>query len=251
MRSILITALFLIPLFLFGQMEGEVLYREAMKLDIDIPDEMKELMKDMPTSRTTIKSLIFKGNKSLYQNVDNDDLTIENRAEDGNGENVIRMEIRQPDNKVFSDFTSSRVTQKQDLMGKEFIIEDDLREFDWKVTSERSKILDHVCMRATTEVDDETSVEAWFATDIPLSSGPQDFNGLPGLILMLDINDGQRIVMAKEINLGSIEDARLIIPKKGKKVNRATYEEIEAKKMEEMNAINGGSGMRIIVREEH
>lgn len=68
------------------------------------------------------------------------------------------------------------------------------------------------------------SIEAWFALDIPLSSGPDRFSGLPGLILEVDINNGAMILSAEKIE--SLVDNKVFdTPKKikGKKININQY----------------------------
>jgi GLPGLI family protein len=59
-------------------------------------------------------------------------------------------------------------------------------ELNWKLLNEEKMIRGFKCKKATVNYEGRNWV-AWYATDIPVSSGPYKFHGLPGLIL--DISD--------------------------------------------------------------
>lgn len=115
-----------------------------------------------------------------------------------------------------------------DQMGKTYIVSDSLNAPKWRVMNEIRDILGHMCMKAVTE---DTlrgqKITAWFASDIPVSTGPEEQFGLPGLILAYDVNDGMLIVEAEKITFGEPEET-ITFPKKmkGKEVSGAKYKEI-------------------------
>lgn len=59
----------------------------------------------------------------------------------------------------------------------------------WEMDSETQAILGHRCQKATCHWRGRDYV-AWFASDIPVKSGPWKFGGLPGLILKLQDTEG-------------------------------------------------------------
>ena len=86
---------------------------------------------------------------------------------------------------------------------------------------------------------------AWYTLDIPVSNGPRQYGGLPGLIL--EINDGNQTIVCTEIVLNPKDKPNIKEPEKGKVVNREKFEEISRKKTKEMmeNFQGRGGGMQI------
>jgi GLPGLI family protein len=65
-----------------------------------------------------------------------------------------------------------------------FVYEEALPVWDWKITNENQTILSYNCRKATTSFRGRDYI-AWFTPDIPVPNGPWLFGGLPGLILKL------------------------------------------------------------------
>jgi len=82
--------------------------------------------------------------------------------------------------------------------------------------------------------------------DIPVSAGPSEFQGqLPGLILELDVRNGDQVYLATSIT--ETTDLALIKEPSGKKKYTQEEFKIERDKMlEEMNRNNGGGNRRVI-----
>jgi GLPGLI family protein len=83
-------------------------------------------------------------------------------------------------------------------------------------------------------------VTAWYTPQIPVSQGPGDFWGLPGLIL--EINNGGMTVLCSKITLNPKDKVEIKRPTKGEKVSSAEFEAIMMKKLEEMNEMNRPAG---------
>jgi len=115
-----------------------------------------------------------------------------------------------------------------DQMGKTYIVRDSLNTPKWRVMNEIRDILGHMCMKAVS-VDSIKGqiITAWFASDIPVSTGPEEQFGLPGLILAYDINDGMLIVEAEKITFGDPEEI-ISLPRKmkGREVSGNKYQDI-------------------------
>jgi GLPGLI family protein len=96
------------------------------------------------------------------------------------------------------------------------------------------------------EMPKEVTITAWYAIEIPVNQGPENYWGLPGLIL--EVNDGKTSILCSKIVMNSKEKIEIKAPSKGKKVTQAEYDEIVKKKTEEMREMygnqRGGSGGR-------
>ena len=80
---------------------------------------------------------------------------------------------------------------------------------------------------------------AWYTPQIPVSNGPDQYWGLPGLIL--EVNDGSTVMICNKIVMNAQEKIDITEPVKGKKVDQKTYNEMMLKKAEEMSKIYGGN----------
>ncbi len=91
----------------------------------------------------------------------------------------------------------------------------------------------------------EVLVTAWYCPDIPVSNGPSDYWGLPGLIL--EINDGKTVLLCTKIALNTKEKAEIKKLTKGSKVSQKEYDEIVEKKTAEMREqfSKGGGNFQI------
>lgn len=151
---------------------------------------------------------------------------------------------------VYKNTKQNKIIEKKELMGKMFLIKDKLTKYDWEMTNEKKFIGKYTCYKAVYEreeenitftiVDGESKEEkkmvkrktiAWYTTDIPVSNGPGEYGGLPGLIL--EINDGNQTIVCTEIVMNN-KKLSLDEPKGGKVVSRKKFEKISREKSKEM-----------------
>lgn len=90
------------------------------------------------------------------------------------------------------------------------------------------------------ELPKEVTITAWYSPEIPISQGPENYWGLPGLIL--EVNDGKTIILCSKIVLNSKEKAEIKEPTNGKVISQKEYDETVVKKMEEFRQMNQGKG---------
>lgn len=121
------------------------------------------------------------------------------------------------------------------MLGKKYLLQDSIHGQDWKILNDMKEVAGHVCMNAFWEDTLKMQkVSAWFALDIPVSSGPERFCGLPGLILEVDVNDGGMIITADKIETRKLTN-ELDLPKKnkGKKITEAEFFSLMKKHVDE------------------
>jgi len=90
------------------------------------------------------------------------------------------------------------------------------------------------------ELPKEITITAWYSPEIPVNQGPENYWGLPGLIL--EVNDGKTIILCSKIVLNSKEKAEIKEPTTGKVISQKEYDETVVKKMEEFRQMNQGKG---------
>jgi GLPGLI family protein len=122
------------------------------------------------------------------------------------------------------DFAKEHTTDIIEMLGKTYIVDDSLRVPVWKIGDQIKDVAGHVCMKATTfDAVRDQQIVAWFAQDIPVSAGPERYAGLPGLILELDINNGDVVIEAKSVVFKPVS-AEIKLPKvKGKRIKESDY----------------------------
>ena len=100
------------------------------------------------------------------------------------------------------------------------------------------------------EMPSEVIVTAWYTLDIPISQGPGEYWGLPGLIL--EVSEGRTAILCSKITINPKEKIAIEAPKKGKKISQKEYQETMAKKALEMSEQFRGrgrsGGTRIMIR---
>ncbi|KFF06998.1 GLPGLI family protein [Flavobacterium reichenbachii] len=88
------------------------------------------------------------------------------------------------------------------------------------------------------EIPKEIVITAWYTPEIPVNQGPENYWGLPGLIL--EVNDGKTVILCSKIVLNAKEKAVIKAPSKGKVISQKDYDETVIKKMEEFREMNRG-----------
>jgi GLPGLI family protein len=88
------------------------------------------------------------------------------------------------------------------------------------------------------EVPKTIEVVAWYTPQIPINQGPDDYWGLPGLIL--EVNADRTTILCTKIVMNPEEKEGIDKPKKGDEVTQAEYNDIVTKKMTEMREMYGG-----------
>lgn len=92
------------------------------------------------------------------------------------------------------------------------------------------------------EIPKEIEVTAWFTPQIPVSNGPGEYAGLPGLILELNVY--RTTLLCSKIVMNPKSAEKIEAPTKGKKVTREEYIKIVKEKTDELRDNFRNSGGR-------
>lgn len=229
------------------QNHGIAKYEQTIKLNIELPPEMEAYAAMMPKEQKQKMVLLFDGAESIFKNVVNKEVEM-NEMNDEDERIMVKIDGQGTESVRYMNTQDSDQIVSQTSLGKTFLIKSKLLQTNWKFTGEQEQILDYTCMKAVSERDSQKMV-AWFAPQIPVSSGPHGSFGLPGLILKLELRDGEMVYEAKEVSFQKPSDDDMKKPKKGKKVTQAEYDKIMAERVAEMQKMHGGKGHFIIKTE--
>jgi GLPGLI family protein len=227
----------------FAQNEGEIIYLEKMNMHMNLPEEAEQMKAFIPEFIETKFSLKFNETAALYSTVTGENTGAEvNHEEEGM---QIEMKIENPEEKTFVNLEKQESVTQREFMGKVFLIEGKVDKSKWKIKDEQKMIKGYPCQKAVLK-DSSNTIVAWFTPKIPVATGPRGMGGLPGMILEMDIDDGQATIELASFKPGKLEKDALKPPTKGKKITREEFEVLQAKKMEEMGAQREGGGMFIM-----
>ncbi|SFB31496.1 GLPGLI family protein [Algoriphagus aquimarinus] len=231
---------------------GRAFYKSSSKISFSMdstkmaPDVMADLQKQLKKQMEREYILTFSQTESNWKQVES---LGGGPATASSGGATIMISAGNQDKLLYKNVAEQNYIEEEDLMGKGFLVKDSLRNYDWELTGESKKIGDYTCQKAIYSriVDskvfsmgkeemeaskDTVNVTAWFTMQIPVSHGPSDFWGLPGLILELQ-NNGMTYI-AERIVLNPTDPVKIEIPKKGEMINREDYQALSEEKMNEM-----------------
>jgi GLPGLI family protein len=236
---------------LFAQdITGVIQFEDRMNMHKRLPPDRQEMKAMIPEYRTTKFQLIFNLEESLYKPIIED----EEDQEFSNAGGGMRMRFRTPNVETYLNYNTGKFVQKQEFMGKEYLIEDSVKVSPWKFGTETKMILGYECRQAyyTDEVQlnvngevrtEKREITAWFTDKIRPFLGPERFNSLPGTVLALDINGGERVMVAIKVDLRELKKNELKAPEKGEKIAQEAYRKMVEEQMKRMST-NGGMIIR-------
>lgn len=154
---------------------------------------------------------------------------------------------------------------EDEIFGKEFLIVEPLIKPDWKLIDESKKIGQYNCFKAQLvipvtereqkeyeeflkkeeikpalfkmEKPEDKVVTAWYTPEIPVSFGPNNYWGLPGLIL--EINEGEAVILCSKVTLSNKEKSKIKVPNTGQKVSQNEFDKIQKEKFDSMKNEDG------------
>jgi GLPGLI family protein len=243
-RTVLLLSALLFTIFCGAQenTSGKVVYERVVKLEMKLEGDAAQFANMMPKERKSQKVLYFNPETTLFEN-DNSVAEEDVNMQSGGANIMIRM--NEPENKVFTDLATKEQIEQREFMTRTFLIGGELQH-QWKLTGNQKMVLEYPCQEAVLETEEDT-VFAWFTPVIPVSGGPGNYGGLPGLILAVGAADGKQTTTAVSVDFSPLPEDILKKPDKGKKVSREEFDKIVEEKMKEMGA-EGEGGRNVMIR---
>jgi len=159
-------------------LQGKITYVRQENLHKQLDEESqsewaKTMRKQLPKYRTDEFELHFTPQRSIYRLSKEE----ENRTSASSWWRIAW------DNVVITDKSANRMVQEKSVYEQNYRISDSIPVYEWKLDGEYREIAGYSCRKATTILYDSLYVIAFFTDQIPVSSGPESFCGLPGMIL--------------------------------------------------------------------
>ncbi|RSC95796.1 MULTISPECIES: GLPGLI family protein [Tenacibaculum] len=258
MRNITLFILLLSASMFSQNFQGKATYKTHRKIDLKIDNDKKGKGAPNAEMQKKIQAQIMKQFQQTYTlNFDQSTSSYkQNKKLSSPQVQTGGMQIQIMGNGggtdvLYKNIKDKRYVNKTEISGKRFLIKDKLENYDWKMTGETKNIGNYTCYKATKtrketrtsmsmtdgeteEKKEEVTIEtvAWYTPEIPISNGPEQFWGLPGLIL--EVQDGKQTIACTEIVLNPSEKIEIKEPTKGKKVTQKEFDTVMDKHTKDM-----------------
>ncbi len=244
---IIVFALLLVSKLEAQEFQGVATYKSHRKVDLkmgnDKMDDAQQKMIQEQLRKQFQREYTLEFNK--YESVYKQEAKLDTPQAPSSG---ISIKVVQGDDIMYKNVKEQRYTNKTEIYGKLFLIKDSLTSRKWQLVNETKNIGEYTCYKAIfedeyttrtlTEEGEFTTVTkprtttVWYTPQIPVSNGPSNYFGLPGLVL--EVNDGKLTLVCTKIVLNPEEAIEIVEPKKGKEVSQEEFDAIRDKKNEEM-----------------
>jgi GLPGLI family protein len=158
------------------------------------------------------------------------------------------MRFRQPKVETYVNQETEKLISLQEFFGKTYLINDTLKVSPWKFGTETKTIMGYECKQAfftdESRPDRKQDITAWYTDKIRPFLGPESFGSLPGAVLAVDINNAERVIVCKKVEMRPLKKNELKEPTSGEKVTRAEFR----KKMDDQRKEMEKNGGRMIIR---
>lgn len=241
--------------------ESKIVMGEGFKIESpDLTEEIKkQMMENVKKAFEKTFILDFNKTESVYE---------EQQKLSVSKGNSMAMVLSDDGGKLYKNSKNQQYIKEveEDLSGKDFLITDSLPNYNWKIEGETKKIGLYTCYKAVsiTKVSEKAIKEyeeqkkksetnktqffimdepkdkvitAWYTPDIPISNGPENYWGLPGLIL--EVNEGKTTLLCSKIVINPKDKTVIKTPKKGKVISQKNYDELVEKHFEKMKDKDG------------
>ena len=255
--------------------QGQAFYKTQTSMDFGswgdrMSAEQKKAMKDrMKPFLEPVYILTFDKTKSIYQQEETLDAP---GSGGGRGWGKMWASAGGP---VYKDIATQKSLQSTEFMGKKFLISNDQNKIKWVMEKEQKMIGNYLCFKATAQVskpktmtsvwrkaekendsikdsanyevqDEYSMVTAWYTPQIPVSHGPAEFGGLPGLIL--ELTTDRTVMLCTRVVMNPEKRIQISEPTKGEFVSRTEFENIVEVKTKEMRDMWRGGGRSKSIR---
>ncbi|MFT5642382.1 MAG: GLPGLI family protein [Cyclobacteriaceae bacterium] len=240
------------------KLQGMATYKTASKLNFPMDSSLDSSIDQQAIKSQLSKALQREYNLSFntYESTYKKVASLDGIPKASSG--GVSLMVMGGDGVIYRNIKTKEEVENVDLFGKPFLIEDKPTPLGWEIKNEFKQIGNYECQKATytrevnettlqsdskttlEEVTKEVEVVAWFTKDIPVNHGPDEYWGLPGLIL--EVNNGRITIVCTKVVLNPEQRMEIKQPKGGKTISKADYAALQEEKMAEMMKQYRGKG---------
>lgn len=167
---------------------------------------------------------------------------------------------------LYKNSHTKKYLKAEEFANKNYIITDVLKNYNWDLTQESKKIGGYTCYKAISiakvtkkelqeyevekakqsknktsffnlEKPKDKKITVWYNPEIPVSHGPNQYWGLPGLIM--EVNENNLIILCSKVILNPKDKKSIKAPKNGKVISQNAYDLMEEKQYDKLKDENG------------
>ncbi|WP_322970461.1 GLPGLI family protein [Faecalibacter sp. LW9] len=229
MKKLLFTALFSATALLNAQDKIIVEYRQVNEYD---EEKQKQFNAELAQKGINIGSMEMP--KIFYQLEVNQNLLNYDKIESvnnnqGAGGGGFSIHVGGEFKNTTSTITEQKFKQEVVLDGKKYTVVTPYKNYNWKITDIEDTILGYKVIKAVGEINGN-KVAAWYAPDLPINAGPNQINGLPGLVLKSASEMGGKMGLIMNFTAEKINKN----PKKFTKIKPFTSPEISQEEFKKL-----------------
>ena len=219
----------------------KVVYQEQLKT----PDNVKELRDPAIVAAVTAQLsrmnktmvLYYEKGTSLFEQLPSSPAANDAQS---NFQGDINVQVQQMGGRgcYYKNQKKNESVSQEYIMDKAFLITEPLNS-EWKLISEEKKVGNYPCKKAV----NDKNITAWYCPDIPVNDGPYLYQGLPGLILEIEMPT--KTISMQNIDFNTEIKDKIKVPSTGKKINRDEFNKLLAKKKKELG-VDGRNPVTVI-----
>jgi GLPGLI family protein len=172
--------------------------------------KMDKWMRDIFENTPDVNAFLeFKNTESLY--------FVEDKMQnDGKPTYNVNRTSAGGDDKYYKNTKTGEYFKENSTFGELLLIEIDTKK--WEITQESKKIGNYLCYKSIdiNSTNRKMKPVVWFTPEIPVSFGPLKYNGLPGLVILVEMY--KRTISVSEIILNPKDEIIINKPTKGEKI---------------------------------
>ncbi|CAN1526808.1 GLPGLI, GLPGLI family protein [Flavobacteriaceae bacterium] len=266
MKTIFKKSLFLLLLFInvsqAQEFQGRAIYLSKSLNNVVFDtkamsdEKAKELNEKINKMFEKIFVLNFNKAESIYQQE-------QKLKETGSRGSTFASEL---EGELYKNSQTKKYIKAEEFANKNYIITDVLKNYNWDITQESKKIGGYTCYKAISitkvtkkelqeyevekakqsknktsffnlEKPKDKKITVWYNPEIPVSHGPNQYWGLPGLII--EVNENNLIILCSKVILNPKDKKSIKASKNGKVISQNAYDLMEEKQYNKLKDKNG------------